>query len=272
MKANKQDFANSIAVFDAGIGSYAVVELIKAYYPKQNIIYFADRAHFPYGNKTKGELRHIITRTIDYLMQYQPKAIIVASNAPSVMVLDEVKAQYEIPIYGIKPPVKQAIESSKTKHVAVLGAKSLVESERIHHYIEEEKEGTEALVSAINASDIIQLVESGAFINHPAEVKEQLKDFIRQIRERDPEVDTFTLSSTHLPWIQPYLTILYPQFKFLDPAKHIIEALNDVMTKGKGQVKALVSTCDDYTLENFEDTLNKLNIKMDIEEVDIKCD
>jgi len=33
----------AIAVFDAGLGSYAIVEAIKKAYPLQDIIYFADR-------------------------------------------------------------------------------------------------------------------------------------------------------------------------------------------------------------------------------------
>ena len=32
-----------IAVFDAGLGSYAIVEAIKKAYPQQDIIYFADK-------------------------------------------------------------------------------------------------------------------------------------------------------------------------------------------------------------------------------------
>ena len=45
----------AIAVFDAGLGSYAIVEAIKKAYPKQDIIYFADRKSFPYGTKTTDE-------------------------------------------------------------------------------------------------------------------------------------------------------------------------------------------------------------------------
>ncbi|MCY1594283.1 hypothetical protein NW112_03440 [Staphylococcus pettenkoferi] len=271
MKSKKQEAASNIAVFDAGIGSYAVVELLREYYPKQNILYFADRAHFPYGGKSKEELRQIMKTTIEYLLQYEPKAIIVASNAPSVLVLDEVKEDYDIPIYGIKPPIKKAVEVSKSGHIAVLGAKALVESERIQHYIDEEKGESQAKINTIDASDVIKLVESGDFINYPAEVKQHVKEFVADIIEQDPEVDTFTLSSTHLPWVKPYLTILYPQYQFLDPARHIMENLKPVVTKGKGRVKALVTTCEDYTLENFEDTLSKLNLKMEVEEVEMDC-
>ncbi|WP_242495094.1 hypothetical protein [Salinicola tamaricis] len=39
-----------IAVFDAGIGSYAIVAEIQRRLPRQDVIYFA-RASFPYGSK-----------------------------------------------------------------------------------------------------------------------------------------------------------------------------------------------------------------------------
>ncbi|TYL24975.1 Asp/Glu racemase, partial [Streptococcus pyogenes] len=45
-----------IAVFDAGIGSYAIVELIRRRQPRRDILYFADRARFPYGGKGRDEL------------------------------------------------------------------------------------------------------------------------------------------------------------------------------------------------------------------------
>ena len=34
---------NPIAIFDAGLCSYAIVEAVHKAYPKQDIIYFADR-------------------------------------------------------------------------------------------------------------------------------------------------------------------------------------------------------------------------------------
>lgn len=263
------NFKDSIAVFDAGIGSYTIVELLQEYYPKQNVLYLADRAHFPYGDKSKSELAEIIHETIRYLEQYEPKAIIVASNAPSVMVLDEIKDRYNTPIYGIKPPLNEAIEQSKDKHIAVLGAACMIESQEMKHYIQNTVDTSSAVVHPLSALEIIGLVEAGAFINRPAEVKQQLKDFIEEAKAIDPKIDVFTLSSTHLPWVKPYLTILYPEFKFIDPARHVVENLKDITVKGRGEVKGIVTTCEDYSLENFEDTLKKLNIEIDVEAVEL---
>ena len=62
-----------IAVFDAGIGSYAIVAEIQKQLPKQDIIYFADRASFPYGNKKRDQLLTIMQK--DSSLPRAPRAI-----------------------------------------------------------------------------------------------------------------------------------------------------------------------------------------------------
>ncbi|WP_301360892.1 hypothetical protein, partial [Enterococcus spodopteracolus] len=80
-----------IAVFDAGIGSYAIARKIADRYSGQDVLYFADRASFPYGGKGRTELLAVMRSTIERLEAFGPAAIVIASNAPSVMVLDELK-------------------------------------------------------------------------------------------------------------------------------------------------------------------------------------
>ncbi|MDR5876031.1 hypothetical protein [Vreelandella gomseomensis] len=72
-----------IAVFDAGIGSYAIVAEIHRRLPKQDIVYFADRASFPYGSKGREELLAVMQRTLRFLERYAPPAIVIASTTSS---------------------------------------------------------------------------------------------------------------------------------------------------------------------------------------------
>ncbi len=44
---NKVILKQPIAVFDAGIGSYAIARKIADRFPGQDVLYFADRANFP---------------------------------------------------------------------------------------------------------------------------------------------------------------------------------------------------------------------------------
>src|SRR5215475_13247654 len=87
-----------IAVFDAGIGSYAIARKIADRFPGQDVLYFADRANFPYGGKSRAELLGVMRATIERLEIYSPAAVVIASNAPSVMVLDELRASSRTPL------------------------------------------------------------------------------------------------------------------------------------------------------------------------------
>ena len=58
-----------IAVFDAGLGSYAIVEAIRKAYPQQDIIYFADRKNFPYGAKTSGQLKLLLKNLLIFSLK-----------------------------------------------------------------------------------------------------------------------------------------------------------------------------------------------------------
>jgi glutamate racemase len=125
-----------IAVFDAGIGSYAIACKIADRFPGQDILYFADRANFPYGGKSRQELLAVMRATIGRLEGYGAAAIVIASNAPSVMVLDELRDSSHTPLIGVFPPVRRALARSITKRIAVLGVASLIASPEILGYVE----------------------------------------------------------------------------------------------------------------------------------------
>ena len=42
-----------IGIFDSGIGGLTVANAIKNILPNENIIYFGDTEHLPYGEKSK---------------------------------------------------------------------------------------------------------------------------------------------------------------------------------------------------------------------------
>ena len=105
-----------IGIFDAGIGSYALVEKVRTRFPRQDIIYFADRANFPYGSKSPEALLESVRMATLYLQNEGSVAVILASNAPSMIVLESLRALISIPIVGVFPPIRDAIMHSKIIH------------------------------------------------------------------------------------------------------------------------------------------------------------
>lgn len=231
---------NPVVVFDVGIGSYLLVEKLKRKYPKVDYIYLADRASFPYGLKTKTQLLNCIYSAIKHCEQVKPQLVVIASNVPSVTILDELMPHITQPITGVYPPIEKALSLSKSKNIGVLGVKAMTESKAIQSFIAEHSQ-TDATVNCFNASELVHLVESGTFVNDKAYTLAQVTAFITKVLTTHPAIDTFTLSSTNLPWLESYFIEAFPALNFVDPADDVIESLPP-LTDGQGQLQTLVTS------------------------------
>jgi glutamate racemase len=187
-----------IAVFDAGIGSYAIVAEIRKAMSRQDIVYLADRASFPYGAKSRSELLSIMRRTIGFLNSYDPSAIGVASNAPSIMVLNELRENAPVPIFGALPPLREALALSKSARVGIMGVRSMVESPMSREFVIGHSPDP-SKVALINASPLIDLVEDGSFLFASEKTQNAVDAFMERLFERHPLIDVLTLSSTIFP-------------------------------------------------------------------------
>ena len=250
-----------IAVFDAGLGSYAIVEAIKKAYPQQDIIYFADRRSFPYGAKTTEELKNIIEKSINFLLERGASFIVLASNAPSITVLDKIKNNKVI---GIYPPLRDVINDKK-KNTLIIGAKVMIESSKLQEYIKKEVGDFYKQFHVENASPLIQLIESGDFINNIEETEKTIKNFINNCENKFGKLDSITLSSTHLPWLSSYFKKIIPQAKLYEPADSLVKAIKPYITTGEGKIHSIISESEKYPAKEFLKILDILNIKLDYE-------
>ena len=258
---NKIILKRPIAVFDAGIGSYAIARKIADRFPGQDVLYFADRASFPYGGKSRTELLGVMRSTIERLESYGPAAIVIASNAPSVMVLDEIKSWSRTPIIGVFPPVRRALETSVTKRIAVMGVASLISSSEIRAYVARESAG-QGNVDLVSASDLVELVENGKFLTDAAATLTAVRAKLDTLH---PDMDVATLSSTHLPWLLRYFEEAGPRLRFLDPADDVVAAVAPYATSGSGAFQTLVSEREGYDLADFQRMLERLGLDLTIE-------
>ena len=252
----------AIAVFDAGLGSYAIVEAIKKAYPKQDIIYFADRKSFPYGTKTTDELKTIIEDSVDFLLKKGASFIVLASNAPSITVLDKIKNNDKV--IGIYPPLKDVIKD-KMKNTLIIGAKVMIESPELQDYIKREVGNSYKQFHVENASPLIQLIENGAFINNIMETEKTIRNFINDCENKFGKLDSITLSSTHLPWLFSYFKKIIPEVKLYDPADNLVKAIKNYTDIGEGKIHSIISESEKYPAKDFLKILNTLNIKLDYE-------
>jgi glutamate racemase len=257
---------NPVSVFDSGVGSLSIIRELKKEIPHENLLYFADKAHFPYGNKSHAELREIIVNTVKYLARFKPKLIIIASNTPSIQVLDEVKRIANIPLLGVRPPLKMACRLTKKKHIGIMATQGTIMSKGLEDQIRREIP-QDILVTKFNASPIIELVENGTYITNERRTYDIISRALGD--ELDKKIDVITLSSTHLPFVKRYLSNLLPTVKFVDPATIIAKDVRKFLTfnrilkkTGSGRLQIFVSEGKRY----FEQTIRAMGVKEPIEE------
>jgi len=259
---------NPVAVFDSGVGSLSIIRELKREVPNEDLLYFADRAHFPYGTKSHPQLREIIFNTINYLRRYKPKIIVVASNTPTVQVLDEVKRRItDVPIIGVRPPLKEAAKVTKKNHIGIMATEGTIRSKELEIQIRREVP-QHILVSKFNASPIIELIEQGVHLDNERRtfdvVSRVLGDGV------DEKIDVITLSSTHLPFVKTYLNALLPTVRFVDPAQIVAKDVRKFLKfyrmakkSGTGRLQILVSD----GRREFEKSVRAMGIREPVEEV-----
>ncbi len=241
-----------IAVFDSGLGSLSVIKPIQKRINAE-IIYFADQKNYPYGTKTVPQLDKIIKSTISTLQEkFSPDVIVVGSNTPSLLLHIEKKDK----IFGVYPPLKEAVSKTRSGKIGILATRSVVKNKTLDKYIKKNVP-SRIQVTKINATPLVDLVESGKFISQ----KQLSKDTIQKIINPHVEnnIDVFTLSSTHLPFLVPILKELFPDITFLDPAdviaKHVTKILKHKSKKSRLKIYA------SGDLDTFQKKLKKIGIK-----------
>jgi len=247
-----------IVVFDSGFGSLSIIRAIQKT-TKSEIIYFADQKNFPYGKKTKSQLYTIINQTIEFLKnKFNPDLIVVGSNTPSLL-LDEI---FSSNIIRVLPPLKEASKISKTKNIAILATNSVTKSKELSRYIKKNKLPKKINVKKINASPLVELVESGKFITNKKFCQKIIKKTLSDVFFQN-DIDVATLSSTHLPLLRSLLQVEFPGITFLDPAQEVANKVKNLTAKKRSKKNSLKIFTSSNT-QTFQKQLRKTGINNNV--------
>ncbi len=243
-----------IVVFDSGLGSLSIIKAIQRI-SKSDIIYFADKQNFPYGNKSQAQLGSIIKKSIKTLQaQFSPDVLVMASNTPSLILNISTDK-----VIGVKPPLNKARKISKSKRIGILGTKSAIKSKGLSNYIKEKKFSTSYKIFKINGSDLVNLVESGKFITNKQYCIKIIKKVLNDVISKN-SIDTITLSSTHLPFLKLLLKNEFPNVQFIDPGYIVAEKVFKIIKNNQSKRNSLkIFTSGDPV--RLEKNLIQLKIK-----------
>ncbi len=186
-----------IGVFDSGVGGISVLRELTALMPHENFIYMGDSINAPYGTKTYNEVYELTERTVKYLLSRNCKCLVIACNTITAAVVSLLRSEYpQLPIIGIEPAIKPAIEARPGGNVLVLATAVTLHEDKFLHLLSEFKD--RANITTIACPGIVEFVERGILDG------EELSAYLRSLFKdalKSP-VDAVVLGCTHYPFVR----------------------------------------------------------------------
>ena len=213
-----------IGVFDSGIGGLTVLRQIIEKLPNEKYIYYADTDNVPYGTKPKEEVKKYIRQAVEFLVSKNVKAIVIACNTATSIAVKELREKYTLPIIGIEPAAKPAVENRGLKRVIIMATPTTIREEKLKTLLEE-----------LNAIDYVDLVpmpklvefaENGDFKSD--EVEEYIQHELKQYNLN--EYSELVLGCTHFPFFKETLAEIFPKgIQIIDGSIGVANRLKNVL-------------------------------------------
>jgi len=219
-----------IGVFDSGVGGLSVVSELRSQLPGEEIIYFADTAHVPYGGKSHEELLHLGERILTFFAQHEVKVVVAACNTSSAVSMPILKERYPIPIITVLEPGAQEVARVSRGKIGVMATRTTVESQAYPSQIA--LIDADLQVTQVACPRFVPLVEAGV-ISGP-EVEVAVKEYLQPLIAA--KIDTLVLGCTHYPFLAPVIKRYLPAgVQVIDPAWPTIQQLYQYLSDQKLQ-------------------------------------
>jgi len=175
-------------------------------------------------------------------------------NTPSLLVEINKKS-----VIKVLPPIKMAAKVSVTGNIAILATLAAVKSKKLSDFIKKNRLPKRINVKKIDASRLVQLVESAKFIDNENLCNATIRKVL-SAQFSKYNIDVATLSSTHLPFLLPFLQKQFPYVTFLDPAQEIANKVRKIIGK-KSSKRNSIRIFTSSNPEKFQNHLWKMGIK-----------
>jgi len=222
------DPRSPIGVFDSGVGGVSVLREIQRELPAEDLIYVADSAYAPYGDKPIEEIQERAFRIVEFLIDQHAKAIVVACNTATGIAVDALRARWSLPFVAIEPAVKPAAAATRTGIVGVLATRQTIASPRFARLAETWANG--ARILAQPCPGLVEQIEQGELTTR--KTRDLIASFVRPLVEQG--ADTLVLGCTHYPFVEALIaSIAGPGVTLLNPAAAVAREFRQRLTESK---------------------------------------
>ena len=186
-----ENCVKQVLVLDSGVGGLNVLRGLQRLCPQVDYLYFADGEYFPYGNKSKAEVRERVRKILDTFADSVGLCVLACNTASSVFD-DGCRALFDFPVVDvIAPTVAKASLLTNTKHVTVLSTELTAQC-GVYVGAFAERGITAHSVACPN---LVTLAES--FVE-PTSATDEIADALADVKRTDSDV--VVLGCTHFDW------------------------------------------------------------------------
>ena len=212
-----------IGIFDSGIGGLTIAHTITQRLPTEQLIYFGDTAHHPYGEKSTAAIQAYSVKICDLLLKRNCKLILMACHSASAAAYDLVKeyvGNTAHVINVIDPVIHYLREHYANKRIGLIGTRQTVNSNIYKKKIDEL--GNSMELRSLATPLLATLIEEGFS-------QKKIIDDILEKYLADPEladIDALVLGCTHYPLVKEQIATYYKnKIDIIDPSDIVATAV-----------------------------------------------
>lgn len=205
-----------IGVFDSGVGGLTAMKVLQEILPNEDIIYFGDTARVPYGSHSFDTIRKIALQDLNYLLNQNVKAVLIACGTVSSTAIDLLRFVAEVPIIGVvDATASKAVAISENRKIVVLATQATVRSKAYTNAIVHLDRNVHVLEKACPM--FVPLIENGYTNRDNPITKMVVQDYLKEIVPFG--ADTIILGCTHYPLIKDTISDFIPDVNIVEAGK-----------------------------------------------------
>jgi len=218
-----------VVVFDSGVGGLPYLAAARALMPGRSFAYLADRGGFPYGTKTRRDLRERVLAVADaVLKRFDPAALVIACNTASQAALGAVREAHPgLLVVGTVPAVKPAAMRSRSGVIGIMATAGAVEDPYLDELVARHAAGLRVL--RVGAQDLVGFVERRLPFATAEERRAAVDPYVRRLVSEG--ADEIVLACTH------FLRLSADIASAAGPGVEVVDSLEGVARRLRAQLE-----------------------------------
>lgn len=191
----------AIGFFDSGVGGISVLKQALKLMPEEDYIYYGDSLNAPYGTKNVEEVKKLTFKAADFLIKKDVKAIVIACNTATSAAINDLRKTYkDMPVIGIEPALKPAVELKREGKILIMATPMTLSEKKFNNLMNNYNK--EADIVPLPCPGLVELIENG--IVEGRELKEYFNNILSEFKRE--EIGVVVLGCTHYPFVKKELS------------------------------------------------------------------